>query len=192
MLGGLLGNHIGEAYGVGGLGLVGTGSGGGGTGEGTIGLGNLGTIGKGNGGGDGLDYGRNVDELRGRRTRPLGVISGVLAVRGSLLTEFARWYLGEVRMNMFFMAEMDMHHLTVRGQERLKDISLRHVFRPLGEVFSGFSPLAKEPFDPELFVTSWMALQSSIPASLMLGDQKLDQLLRFQVGLFLEGLLKRP
>lgn len=110
----------------------------------------------------------------------------------SLLTEFARWYLGEVRMNMFFMAEMDMHHLTVRGQERLKDISLRHVFRPLGEVFAGFSPLLKEPFDPELFVTSWMALQSSIPASLMLGDQKLDQLLRFQVGLFLEGLLKRP
>ena len=50
VLGGLIGNQIGEAYGVGGLGLVGTGSGGGGTGEGTIGLGNLGTIGKGGGG----------------------------------------------------------------------------------------------------------------------------------------------
>jgi hypothetical protein len=37
--GGLTGTEIGEAYGVGGLGLVGTGRGGGGTGEGTIGLG---------------------------------------------------------------------------------------------------------------------------------------------------------
>ena len=41
-LGGLIGNQIGEAYGVGGLGLVGTGRGGGGTGEGTIGLGHPG------------------------------------------------------------------------------------------------------------------------------------------------------
>jgi len=37
--GGLTGTEIGEAYGVGGLGLVGTGRGGGGTGESTIGLG---------------------------------------------------------------------------------------------------------------------------------------------------------
>lgn len=37
--GGLTGTEIGESYGVGGLGLVGTGRGGGGTGEGTIGMG---------------------------------------------------------------------------------------------------------------------------------------------------------
>jgi hypothetical protein len=49
--GGLTGTEVGEAYGVGGLGLVGTGRGGGGTGEGTIGLGNTGLIGKGGGGG---------------------------------------------------------------------------------------------------------------------------------------------
>jgi hypothetical protein len=49
--GGLTGTEIGEAFGVGGLGLVGTGRGGGGTGEGTIGLGNVGLIGKGGGGG---------------------------------------------------------------------------------------------------------------------------------------------
>ena len=45
------GGAIGQAYGAGGLGLVGTGMGGGGTGEGTIGLGNLGLIGKGGGSG---------------------------------------------------------------------------------------------------------------------------------------------
>jgi len=50
--GSLTGTEIGDAYGVGGLGLVGTGRGGGGTGEGTIGLGNTGLIGKGGGGAD--------------------------------------------------------------------------------------------------------------------------------------------
>ena len=57
--GGLTGTEIGEAYGVGGLGLIGTGRGGGGTGEGTIGLGNTGLIGKG-GGGSGSSYGRGA------------------------------------------------------------------------------------------------------------------------------------
>ena len=45
--GGLTGTEVGEAYGVGGLGLVGTGRGGGGTGDGTIGLGSRGYGGKG-------------------------------------------------------------------------------------------------------------------------------------------------
>ncbi len=48
--GGLGGSEIGEAYGVGGLGLVGTGRGGGGTGEGTIGLGSGSGYGRGGGG----------------------------------------------------------------------------------------------------------------------------------------------
>jgi hypothetical protein len=43
------GDHIGDSYGAGGLGLTGTGMGGGGTGEGTIGLGSIGTIGHGSG-----------------------------------------------------------------------------------------------------------------------------------------------
>ncbi|MDX2023639.1 MAG: TonB family protein [Deltaproteobacteria bacterium] len=90
VLGGLLGNQIGEAYGVGGLGMTGTGSGGGGTGEGTIGLGNLGTIGKGGGGGNGSGYGRGAGGLRGRRARAPDVIPGQAAVRGSLDKEIIR------------------------------------------------------------------------------------------------------
>ncbi|WP_181197349.1 Ig-like domain-containing alpha-2-macroglobulin family protein [Enhygromyxa salina] len=53
----LVGSEVGEAYGAGGLGLIGTGRGGGGTGEGTIGLGNTGLIGKGGGGGSGYGLG---------------------------------------------------------------------------------------------------------------------------------------
>jgi TonB family protein len=56
--GGLTGTEIGEAYGVGGLGLIGIGRGAGGTGEGTIGMGNVGLIGKGGGGGTNSGYGR--------------------------------------------------------------------------------------------------------------------------------------
>ncbi len=90
VLGGLIGSQIGEAYGVGGLGLVGTGSGGGGTGEGTIGLGNLGTIGKGGGGGSGSGYGRGAGGLGGRRAKAPDVIPGQAAVRGSLDKEIIR------------------------------------------------------------------------------------------------------
>jgi pSer/pThr/pTyr-binding forkhead associated (FHA) protein len=90
VLGGLIGNAIGEAYGVGGLGLVGTGSGGGGTGEGTIGLGNLGTIGKGGGGGNGSGYGRGAGGLGGRRAHAPDVIPGQANVRGSLDKEIIR------------------------------------------------------------------------------------------------------
>jgi hypothetical protein len=89
-LGGLIGNQIGEAYGVGGLGLVGTGRGGGGTGEGTIGLGTLGTIGKGGGGGSGAGYGRGVGRLGGRRARAPSVVAGRAEVRGSLDKEIIR------------------------------------------------------------------------------------------------------
>ncbi len=90
VLGGLIGNAIGEAYGVGGLGLVGTGSGGGGTGEGTIGLGNLGTIGTGGGGGSGSGYGRGAGGLGGRRAKAPDVVPGQAAVRGSLDKEIIR------------------------------------------------------------------------------------------------------
>ncbi|MCS6914795.1 MAG: AgmX/PglI C-terminal domain-containing protein [Myxococcales bacterium] len=90
VLGGLVGTEIGEAYGVGGLGLVGTGRGGGGTGEGTIGLGNLGTIGKGGGGGSGSGYGRGAGGLGGRRAGAPEVVPGTAEVRGSLDKEIIR------------------------------------------------------------------------------------------------------
>ena len=90
VLGGLVGTEVGEAYGVGGLGLVGSGRGGGGTGEGTIGLGNLGTIGKGGGGGNGSGYGRGAGGLGGRRASAPEVVPGTAEVRGSLDKEIIR------------------------------------------------------------------------------------------------------
>ena len=80
--GGLAGTEVGEAYGVGGLGLVGTGRGGGGTGEGTIGLGSVGMMGKGGGAGAGYGGGRgrgsDLSEGKGRYDKSLQ--SGVLTV----------------------------------------------------------------------------------------------------------------
>ena len=90
VMGGLLGTQIGEAYGVGGLGLVGTGRGGGGTGEGTIGLGSLGTIGKGGGGGSGSGYGRGAGGLGGRHAHAPDVVPGTALVKGSLDKEIIR------------------------------------------------------------------------------------------------------
>ena len=89
VLGGLIGNQIGSAYGISGLG---TGSGGGGTGEGTLGLGNLGTIGKGGStdGANGSGYGRGAGGLGGRRARTSDVVPGVATVRGQLDKEIIR------------------------------------------------------------------------------------------------------
>jgi hypothetical protein len=90
VLGGLVGNEIGAAYGVGGLGVLGTGAGGGGTGEGTVGTGHLGTIGKGGGRGDRAGYGDGMGGLRTRQARPPDILMGHATVRGSLDKEIIR------------------------------------------------------------------------------------------------------
>ena len=100
--GGLTGTEIGEAYGVGGLGLVGTGRGGGGTGEGTIGLGNTGLIGKGGGGGTGAGYGRGSGAgFGGRGTRVPMVRQAKAEVQGALdkdiIRRIVRAHINEVR-----------------------------------------------------------------------------------------------
>ena len=102
MWGGLTGTEIGEAYGVGGLGLVGTGRGGGGTGEGTIGLGNVGLIGKGGGGGTGSGYGRGSGAgFGGRGTRVPRVRQAKAEVKGALdkdiIRRIVRAHINEVR-----------------------------------------------------------------------------------------------
>ena len=100
--GGLTGTEIGEAYGVGGLGLVGTGRGGGGTGEGTIGLGNTGLIGKGGGGGTGSGYGRGAGAgFGGRGNRVPRVRQARAQVQGGMdkdiIRRIVRAHINEVR-----------------------------------------------------------------------------------------------
>ena len=113
--GGLTGSQVGEAYGVGGLGLVGTGRGGGGvgmeesessekkeSGEGTIALGNTGLIGKGGGGGTGSGYGRGSGAGFGGRGRRVPMVrQGKANVQGSLdkdiIRRIIRAHINEVR-----------------------------------------------------------------------------------------------
>jgi hypothetical protein len=110
VLGGLVGTQIGEAYGVGGLGLVGSGRGGGGTGEGTIGLGSLGTIGKGGGGGSGSGYGRGAGGLGGRRAHAPDVVPGTAQVRGSLDKEIIRRIIRRHLNEVKFCYEKELMH----------------------------------------------------------------------------------
>lgn len=132
VLGGLIGNQIGEAYGVGGLGLVGTGSGGGGTGEGTIGLGNLGTIGKGGGGGTGSGYGRGAGGLGGRRARAPDVIPGQANVRGSLDKEIIRRIIRRHINEVKYCYEQEL----VKRPELGGRILVQFVISPMGAVTS--------------------------------------------------------
>jgi hypothetical protein len=105
-IGGLIGDHTGEDYGVGGLGLSNTGRGGGGTADEAIGMGGpLGTIGRGNGGDGTWGYGRCKGSLCGlkkprRSGGPEPRAEGV-RVKGSLDKEIIRrvirTHLNEVR-----------------------------------------------------------------------------------------------
>ena len=100
--GGLVGSEVGEAYGVGGLGLVGTGRGGGGTGEGTIGLGDTGLIGKGDEAGTGSGYGRGAGAgFGGRGTAVPTVRQAKATVSGALdrdiIRRIVRAHINEVR-----------------------------------------------------------------------------------------------
>ena len=98
--GDLWGDEVGEAYGVGGLGISGLGEGGGGAGD-AIGLGDLGTIGRGGGSGYGSGYGRGVGDLGGRRASVPTCLAGLVQVRGScdadLVRRVVRAHLAEVR-----------------------------------------------------------------------------------------------
>ena len=89
-MGGLVGTEVGDAYGAGGFGIVGSGRGGGGTGEGTIGMGNLGTIGRGSGAPGGGMYGSKAGALKGRKAGAPEVVPGTAEVRGSLDKELIR------------------------------------------------------------------------------------------------------
>jgi TonB family protein len=102
-LGRLVGNPSGEAYGVGGLGLIGYGRGAGcgghdpsGCAGESIGVGLLGTLGKGSGGGYGAGAARGVGGLSGRRAKLCDdedmpcIVNGAIAVRGGLDREIIR------------------------------------------------------------------------------------------------------
>lgn len=111
--GALQGTEVGEASGVGGLGLlgaradslgmVGTGRGGGGVGEGTIGLGNIGLIGRGggSGSGSGMGYGRGASGLGGRGHHVPRVRVAKATVTGALdadiIRRIIRQHINEVR-----------------------------------------------------------------------------------------------
>ncbi|MFT3914839.1 MAG: adventurous gliding motility protein GltG [Anaeromyxobacteraceae bacterium] len=90
-VGNMFGPTVGDSYGLGGLGIRGSGSGGGGTGE-TIGIGAVGT--KGRGGGMG-SYGTGVGGLGSKSDRPLSVTTGPATVQGAIDKELIRKVIQE-------------------------------------------------------------------------------------------------
>jgi len=130
VLGGHMGNEIGEAYGVGGLALVGTGMGGGGTREAAIGLSNFGTLGK--GGGDGSGYGRGIHALSGWRPSAPSVVPGEVQVRGSLDKEIIRRIIRRHLNEVKYCYEQEL----VRKAGLEGGVSVQFVISPLGQVAS--------------------------------------------------------
>jgi hypothetical protein len=102
VLGHVTGTTIADAYGVGGLGIVGPNAGGGGLGDGLVDLGDLGTVGRfGGGNGTGPGYGAGVGRLATRQATVPDAIPGIGHVIGTLDKEIirrvVRRHLNEVR-----------------------------------------------------------------------------------------------
>ena len=105
-LGNLTGDKGGAAYGLGGLGLTGTGRGGGGFGDSSIGVGNVGT--KGRGGGSG-GYGRGASRLGKRKSKVPKVIPGRPTVVGALDMETIRRVIRRHRNEYVYCYEKELN-----------------------------------------------------------------------------------
>jgi TonB family protein len=127
VLAGLVGNTIGQAYSVGGLGMVGTGVSAGSTGEATIGIGNLATIGAADspGEGNGSRYGRG-----GRRAHAPDVIPGQAIVRGSLDKEIIRRIIRRHLNEVQYCYEQELTRTPTLGGR----ITVQFTIAPSGQV----------------------------------------------------------
>jgi len=103
-VGNMFGPVVGDSYGVGGLGLKGTGSGGGGQGE-TIGIGGVGT--KGRGGGLG-GYGTGVGGLGRKAERDVSIQTGQVAVLGAIDKELIRRVIQEHASQIRYCYEQEL------------------------------------------------------------------------------------
>ncbi len=95
----VVGSEVGESFGNGGLGLVGTGRGGGGNGEGTIGLGSVGTIGHNRpGDGSGMLRSTGFGDRTKRVPQPrMGVAQVVGGLDKDLIRRVVRAHINEIR-----------------------------------------------------------------------------------------------
>jgi len=103
-VGNMFGPVVGDSYGVGGLGLKGTGTGGGGQGE-TIGIGGVGT--KGRGGGLG-GYGTGVGGLGRKGDRDVSIQTGAVAVLGAIDKELIRRVIQEHASQIRYCYEQEL------------------------------------------------------------------------------------
>ena len=95
----VVGSEVGESFGNGGIGLVGTGRGGGGNGEGTIGLGSVGTIGHNRpGDGSGMLRSTGFGDRTKRVPQPrMGVAQVVGGLDKDLIRRVVRAHINEIR-----------------------------------------------------------------------------------------------
>jgi hypothetical protein len=130
VLGNLVAANLGDGYGTGGWGVVGTGSGGGGTGLPTIGVGNYNTL-----GGRGYGHGPGIGDLATRHPhRVPEVIPGTVNTRGSLdkeiIRRIVRLHMNEVK----YCYEQEL----VRNRSLAGRVSVQFLISGQGQVISSF------------------------------------------------------
>ncbi len=125
-IGNMFGPVVGDSYGLGGLGLKGSGTGGGGQGQ-TIGIGAVGT--KGRGGGLG-SYGTGVGGLGKKSDRDVSIQAGTAAVVGSIDKELIRKVIQEHAAQIRYCYEQELQ----RDPKLEGKVSIRWIINADGRV----------------------------------------------------------
>lgn len=131
-LGNLTGDSVGEARGMGGLGLHGAGRGGGGVSERGIGLANVGTAGRGGGGRGGTGYGKNEANLGDRNTLQPKIVPGKPAVTGSLDREIIQRVVRQHRREITYCYESELQ----KNRNLAGRVTVRFTISATGSVVS--------------------------------------------------------
>ena len=109
----------------------------------------------------------------------------------ALLKSFGHWYAKQPPMNIVFIAEIDMPFLSTRGQKEVMHKVGTGLYGKLEEIFRSHSEHLRVDQDPSLLVGTFFALLCSIHASKRMGKLSLQQLVEFNVDLFLWGILRQ-
>ena len=105
------------------------------------------------------------------------------------LVSFGQWYCEQKQMNMLFLSEMDMPHLTLKGQQTLMESGANNVFSPLKNALERFPEKLNPNYETMDIVGHYLSLLGSLPPSAKYSSLPLSVKVEQISDLILKGIL---
>lgn len=108
----------------------------------------------------------------------------------SALIDFGNWYISQPKMNMVIIAELDMPELTPRSRKQVMEMVGDSVFEPLSQIILKFQSSIKPNLKTNLLVSTVTTLLFTIHTSVKMGQSNANDLVVYNIDLFLSGVSK--